>query len=315
MSGDPAGRLAAFVAEELAVAIRADVRAFAARIAARGGAGVVGVLFYGSAIRTGAVDGLLDFYVLLDDFAAWDAGAAATAAGRILPPNIEYAEEPGDGALLRAKVAILTLTQFRAHARALSLDTTIWARFAQPAALAFARDAAAAAEIADAVALACRSASWWAAHLTPAPAPAAEFWAGLFGRTYASELRIERSERPRSLIDHAPERYERVLRMAWAAEGLTAEAGPDGRLDPQVAAPARADAERAWRLRKRLAKPLNMARIAKASFTFSGGADYIAWKVERHSGHRIEVTPWQRRHPLLAAGPVLWRLWRQGLLR
>jgi hypothetical protein len=60
---------------------------------------------------------------------------------------------------------------------------------------------------------------------------------------------------------------------------------------------------------------LNLARLAKAAFTFSGGVDYIAWKIERHSGHKIEVTPFQRRHPLLAAGPALWRLWRQGVLR
>ena len=44
-----------------------------------------------------------------------------------------------------------------------------------------------------------------------------------------------------------------------------------------------------------------MLRLAKASFTFAGGAEYIAWKINRHAGTSIELKPWQRRHPLLAA--------------
>ena len=43
--------------------------------------------------------------------------------------------------------------------------------------------------------------------------------------------------------------------------------------------------------------------------------DYVVWKVERHSGVRIEPSPWQRRHPLLAAPWLYWRMRRQQLLR
>ena len=44
-------------------------------------------------------------------------------------------------------------------------------------------------------------------------------------------------------------------------------------------------------------------------------AEYAAWKVERHSGVKLELSDWQRRHPLLAAPGVYLRLRRQGLLR
>jgi hypothetical protein len=43
--------------------------------------------------------------------------------------------------------------------------------------------------------------------------------------------------------------------------------------------------------------------------------DYVAWKVERHSGVRIELADWERRHPLLAAPGLYWRLRRRGVLR
>ena len=37
---------------------------------------------------------------------------------------------------------------------------------------------------------------------------------------------------------------------------------------------------------------------------------YAAWKIERHTGIPIKLTPWRERHPLLAAPGVLWSLWR-----
>ena len=59
----------------------------------------------------------------------------------------------------------------------------------------------------------------------------------------------------------------------------------------------------------------SVARLAKASFTFAGGVDYIAWKINRHAGTDIQIKPWQRRWPLLAAVSLLPRLLRSGAVR
>lgn len=317
---DPAARLRAAVAAELAAPVSPAVRAFAAELAARSGGKAPAVLFYGSALRTGETDGLLDFYVLLDTLSDWDAGALARAGNAVLPPNVEYSESRQDhaglGAItLRAKVAIMTLEQFRRHARAKSFDTTIWTRFTQPAALAHVRDAQAAEAVAEAVAVAVGAASWWAAHLGPDAGPAADFWGDLFRRTYASELRVESAARPGTIVERAVERFDAMLELGWAAEGIAFLPDANGALAPDISRGEKKSAARAWAWRSRLAKPLNLARLAKAVFTFSGGVDYAAWKIERHSGHKIEITPFQRRHPLLSAGPVLWKLWRAGVLR
>jgi hypothetical protein len=53
----------------------------------------------------------------------------------------------------------------------------------------------------------------------------------------------------------------------------------------------------------------------KASFTFQGGADYLAWKIERHSGQKITLKPWQRRHPIVAGALMLPALRRKGAIR
>ena len=60
-----------------------------------------------------------------------------------------------------------------------------------------------------------------------------------------------------------------------------------------------------------LGKLLNIARLVRAAGTFEGAARYAAWKVERHTGVTVELTPWRERHPVLAAPGVLWRVWRE----
>jgi hypothetical protein len=56
-------------------------------------------------------------------------------------------------------------------------------------------------------------------------------------------------------------------------------------------------------------------RLAKASLTFAGGADYIIWKINRHAGTDIKLKPWQQRHPLLAGISLLPRLLKSGAVR
>ena len=70
-----------------------------------------------------------------------------------------------------------------------------------------------------------------------------------------------------------------------------------------------------WVRRRIEGKALSVIRLAKASFTFAGGVDYIAWKINRHAGTSIELKPWQRRWPLLAAISLLPRLLRSGAIR
>jgi hypothetical protein len=60
---------------------------------------------------------------------------------------------------------------------------------------------------------------------------------------------------------------------------------------------------------------LSVVRLAKATGTYAGGIDYLAWKINRHAGTRIEIKPWQRRWPLVAALTLLPRLLKGGAIR
>lgn len=252
----PDAALVAFLGEELARPVPPGAAAFAAAIAAR--PGVAAVLFYGSCLRRGTTEGMLDFYALTRGEGAWGEGARLAAWGRRLPPNVYPLRFEG----LRAKVAVVSLDVFRARMDPAGLDATFWARFAQPAALLFAVDPAAARAATEAVAAAAETAALWAARLAPG-AEGAEAWARLFAETYRTEFRPEGAGRPAEIVEADPARWARL----WA-----------------LAAPARAAAraEGSWALRRHAGKALHIARLAKAAFTFEGGLGYLLWKIRRH---------------------------------
>jgi hypothetical protein len=271
-----------------------DVRAFAQKLAER--AGALGVLFYGSNLRTGALEGVLDFYVLLP----------GPQVERIWP-RVSYHEWVHDGVPLRAKVATMALETFRAAAAGERVDTTIWARFVQPSALAWRRDQSAGDAIADAVAQAARTAARLAVALGPEAGTPEDYWRALFRATYAAEFRVEKAGREDSILAANREHFDGLLPLALTAQGIDF-AREGSTIRPKV--PARGPVLSWWKRRQRMGKPYNVLRLLKASTTFEGAARYAAWKIERHTGVPVTITPWRERHPVLAAPGVLWQVWR-----
>ena len=150
------------------------------------------------------------------------------------------------------------------------------------------------------------TATRYAAALGPEQGAADEYWRALFRATYAAEFRVEPPGRAAAIVAHHADRYTALLPLAWQAGGIAFESRDDG-LRPHL---DRAPLLRAWRVRRLAGKPLNLARLVKAAFTFDGAARYGAWKIERHTGVPVVLTPWRERHPILAAPGVFWHVWR-----
>jgi hypothetical protein len=283
--------LSALVAVELALSVDPRVSALAATIAARHG-GARAVLFYGSCLREAKLDGLmLDFYLIVADYRRAYAKRWLAAANRLIPPNVFYVEDRG----LVAKYAVLSEADFDRLNGPETRNVSVWARFAQPARLVWSADEAAANKVVAAVSRAAPT-LLAAAGEVPGEEPL-ERWRRAFALTYSAELRAERKARAASVVDLDPERYRRFSGPAVAA-AKKLRSRPGG-----------------WARRRIEGKALSVARLAKASLTFAGGADYIAWKINRHAGTDITLKPWQRRHPLVAAITLLPRLIGSGAIR
>lgn len=305
--------LSTALARELKTPVPDLVRQFVIQML--GNAQPLGVLFYGSGLRGGVdEDTLLDFYIIVERQADWPRSLLARQCNALLPPNVEYHEQRVNGQGMRAKVAILTLAQFRRLTGFATYDTTLWARFSQPSRLVWAKDVQAAGRIGACIIQAHVTAARWAAILGPEQGSPATFWEALYANTYAAELRVEQNSRSGSIVEAWPQRYGMLLQPCWVLAHVKAvQTGEE--LQPALSYQEREAGKQAWALRGALGRPLNILRLVKAAFTFSGGARYAAWKIHRHSGVIIEISPFAEKHPLLAAPPVLFRLWRRGVFR
>jgi len=106
--------------------------------------GIAAILMYGSWLR-GKRDTILDFYVLLDDYDAFDKPVHAWA-NRALAPNVYHVTTQSDGKQYAAKYATLTLSALE-KANRHAFHSYFWARFAQPMTLVYAQDSATAARV------------------------------------------------------------------------------------------------------------------------------------------------------------------------
>lgn len=306
-----------FRGREMAAPVFARARAAADDIRARFGDSVVAVLFYGSCLRLGDDDGkILDFHVIVDSYRRAYPGLGPAIWNRLLPPNVYYAETPAADGVVRSKYAVLSASDLAARSASRTLDVTVWARLAQPVALAYARDGEARALVARALADATVAMVRAAAPLAGHSFTARELWRKAFSLTYGAELRSEGGDKPDELYRFHAERYEALTGAALQGAGFDATTADADQLHALALGQGRRTGARlAWMARTIEGKALSVLRLIKAAFTFDGGASYLAWKISRHSGVEISLTPWQKRHPVLTGLKMFWRLRRKGAFR
>jgi hypothetical protein len=147
---------------------------------------------------------------------------------------------------------------------------------------------------------------------------ARDLWTRGLSLSYRSELRTEKPEKAARLFDADPEYYQALTRAALTGSNLIFNVTSDvmtNSYQVQIPQKARRLNSAAWRVRALQGKMLSALRLLKASMTFKGGVNYILWKIERHSGVRIEVSPKLRRVPPLAVIVIFWRLYRRDAFR
>lgn len=304
--------ITALVATEVSRPVKPTIAAMAAAIAACHPTARA-VLFYGSCLRETRLDGLmLDFYLIVADYAqAYDKGWLAVA-NRLIPPNVFPFRHGG----LIAKYAILSEADFARLVSPATRNVAVWARFAQPSRLVWSADQAARDTAIAAVARCAPTLLAAARPCLPDAIDPLDLWRQAFALTYAAELRAERKARAGSVVDADPQRYRAFTFAALAAAGLPANMVGDRLVFSRaLSAPERAAGRRAWARRRAEGKMLTLLRLAKASATYAGGLDYLAWKISRHSGQPVKIRAWQRRWPLLGALALLPRLIAKGAVR
>jgi predicted nucleotidyltransferase len=313
MTQTPNAKLTSFIRKEWSRSVPVEVEKAAARIAERYGDSVLGVIFYGSCLRTGEIeDKILDFYVIVDSYTNAYKGRLLAVANKILPPNVFYHEMEVESITVRSKYAVLSLDDLVFRTSRSCLNVSVWARFCQPCMLLIPRDDIAFASINDAIAEAVKTMLLNLLDLKPMATASRNLWVEAFEQTYAAELRSERSGKGLEIYLLDQERYDRVTPLALAAMGVSANTEPQ-RHQPERITSLKPKLH--WWARRMNGKIVSFLRLIKATTTFDGGIDYIAWKIRRHSGVEVKVVPWMRKWPVIAGITLFWNLRKKGAFK
>ncbi len=292
----------------------------AARLAAlcaeSGGDAVSAVLFYGSR-KTGAAPdpwSAYDFFVLTSDDRAFyremkargqlrrSPGLVAALNG-MLPPNQVSVRDGGGGAAPFAKCSVIRLDTLEEETSPRRRDHFCAGRLFQPTTLAFARDATAAARVAE-CAVAAHRATWeWVRPWLPPAFDAREYCLTALRVSLGREIRPEPSGRADALFaaqrDYLVPVYQSLLEEL-AASGALAPAG-EGRF--AATSPVERSERRRIEAYFRRSKARATTRWFKYMFTFDDWLEYIVRKAERHGGEKVELSARERRWPLVFLWP------------
>jgi hypothetical protein len=283
------------------------------------GENVVAVLFYGSCLRSGdPYDGLVDLYLIVDRYRDANSSLWRALWNWLLPPNVFYTEVAHDEHTVRCKYAVLSLVDLQRGTSRRWFHSYLWGRFCQPVAIAWQRDNDSRQQIGHCLRQAVTTFLQRALPALPPAGDMVSLWRDGLTLSYRTELRPESANRAGELVTTNLAYYEAVTEYVATAlaPAFRLEPSADGlRYRTSYPALKRFGAKLAWKLRTAQGKLLSVMRLLKALFTFDGGLDYIAWKLERHSGVSVEIPERVRRWPLIFIWGMFWDLYRRGVFR
>jgi hypothetical protein len=290
-------QLAEVIRRPLLVQAPEPIMALVEDMKERFGDALSGVLFYGSCLRQGdALDGVIDLYVLVSKYADAYPAWRSRMLARVLPPTVGYLEMSYQDTVLRTKYAVLSLEDFRRGTSRRWFHSYLWGRFAQPCVLAYSRDENTTAMVEACLQQAAETLLDRTMLAGPSRVDASALWRRALELSYSAEMRPESSGRAAAIVaadEEADDDSYRILSTRWRV------------MRTRVA----------WSCRRVWGKALSVARWVKALTTFEGGLDYAAWKLERHSGVKVQISDRMRRRPWLYVWGELIRLYRSGALR
>jgi hypothetical protein len=283
---------------------------------------VLAIILYGSCLsaetrKTGA---FFDFFVIVDGYGDYFARTTHAMVGPVLPPSVFYTVFQPDhpqGAL-RCKYNVISRAQFIDETGAGASDIHTLGRFSKRVGLVYARDPASGRLVEERIETAMRTVMGHALTRLEGRFSFEELLLALLGISYEGEHRVKEASKVRALLDAERPYYEAAY-GALADERLAGGelvAADDGGLElPGAGSPDQLAARRRTERFLSLSRLRGVCRWPKYLLTVDNWVEIVLDKLERHNGVKLELTPLQRRYPLLFGWGHLARLLRDGLIR
>jgi hypothetical protein len=312
------------VAARVCAPPRPDAAELAAGLRERGGEALAAVVFFGSRKSKASPDAwsAYDFFVVVRGYRAFYESLRAHGALRrpawlvaalnvLLPPNqIGITMTLSDGRSARAKCAVVSLSSFVRETSRRRHDHFFLGRLCQQTEVVYAADDAVREQVVDALVSAHAMTFRWVRPFLPASFDAEEYCRTMLRVSYSAEIRPEPTGRADALWQaqepYLASVYQLFLRQL-RGQGALGELRP-GVYELEVGSP--------WSERARLVAYFTWSKVratvrwAKYVVTFDDWLEFILRKARRHSGQEIELTPRERKLPLVFLWPRVFRYFR-----
>lgn len=288
----------------------------------RYGSNLVYLIFYGSCLHnsTKRETSMYDFYVVIEDYK----GAYETFEKRkrfyfllnqFLPPNVFFTYMEVNGKRFSSKYNLISLAHMEKYTSENAPDMYIFGRLGKRVALLFYRTEAEVNRFLEMWGKSMRMNAELALHFLPSEFDLDLFILKTLEVSYMGDYRIERDTKVEELFNADKEFYKKVYsiileeimrekKVAYMIDGGRYRKGGE---NPQ-------ERERAERFIKR-AKRRSIYRWPKGLMTVGDYVEYLINKVERAKGIKIELSPMERKFPLILGWKYFFKLKRRGMIK
>ncbi len=281
------------------------------------------LLHYGSRAqgRKPRADSAYDYFAIVDDNRAayeslrdtvgtsYSAGMATALASR-LPPNVIAVSRIVRGEALIAKCCVISTADWQHACSPAARDHFCHGRLMQVARLVWARDDETR-DLVGTVMAGVRAHTFaWSRPILPAEFTGEEYLVAMVRRSLAGEIRPETGDHARTLVESQVDELGAIYRPL-----LDARVADGALVSPRagvfsLARPVPAGERSRWAWYFRRSKARTTVRLFKHVALFENWLDYIVRKLERSGNAPVELTPRERRWPLIFLWPRFFRFLR-----
>ncbi len=279
---------------------------------------LISVILYGSCLHplTRKPTSSPDFYIILDSYRRALPNIFHSVLNRILPPNVYYIQLKKGNGLIEAKYNTITLKDLERETALSAGSLFTLGRFSKRLGLIYIKSGYED-RIINCIYNAILTNAFLALGVVKDEFTLDEFIISLLALSYVGEVRIERNTKTKELFDAFGDFYRFVYSRILKEFEIYIKAVicNDGHYRLNLSEEEmRIRREHTQRLIRR-SRRLSILRWPKSIYTFRNYVDYLILKVERSKGIKIELTPLERRFPLIFGWRHFFKLVRRGMIK
>lgn len=280
------------------------------------------VILYGSQLngRIRYKDSIYDFYLIADNYWEFYDKKSLAILNNFFPPNVfNLTLEDEQFGTLKGKYSVISLDRLKIETSLKAKDNFLFGRFSQRFGIIYAKDEKIVDTISQYIYNALLTGIYKMVGKLPEQFTPRDYFIEFLKTSYSGEIRVESFEKIKNTYEADWEYYDKILELALDEFSEKYKYFKKDNYEKKyyLKIPPFLRKLKNFSLKffVKKARIRTIIRWFKDMITFENWVDYIIAKVERHTGVKIELTPLERKYPLILGWPHLIRLIRSKIVK